>query len=75
VNGLKNKSYKTIKKLNKKTKNNNMRISLWTIYIHVNINYSVTKHCTLISYMSSDTFRTTEKNKNLKKQCAKKDKN
>ena len=51
-----------------------MRVSLLTIYMPVYINYSVTKYCTLISYMSSDTFRIPEK-KNLKNQFAKKDKN
>jgi len=33
----------------------------------------ITKYCTLIYYMSSDTFKTTEKTK--KKHIAKKDKN
>ena len=50
-----------------------MRISLRTIYIHFYDDYSVKKYCTLISYMSSDTFKTTEKTK--KKHIAKKDKN
>jgi len=49
-----------------------MRKSLRNIYMHVTNNYIVKKYCNLISNMSSDTFKTTEKP--LKTKC-KKDKN